>query len=517
MTKSKTLFASAMVTDDCSARWTMKKRVVTIGLAIVAVAALPGCRKSDRREKPEPWWNTGHPADYSGTIPRTWPYCKPFINDDIELVPGFLVVEWTKDHPTIENAGVEVGDICLSWGTRDPEVPETLREAFLAYLCNNAGDDDSCWFARDRDGKIEVFSCCMGELHECMAAFGTFCLELRPVPFSKNDAERIKAAAAALANANMVERAELLTLSPPLQKEVKAFDFAFKTDDDSWRGRMDTMDDNLRRLALWRRGRSLSGPPDFVSEVAWRPDGTGGNGAYVPVGSDSGRNPARLLEFNLGTDSTPPLVLAMQTPDGGESRHPAQRASWRDLRVEQAATEPDPFVPEPQEPGFEKALHPSLARTRFVPVVCFEADDGTIAGRIDRLPGKRLGEEHREVDAPDFDDPCELYRIALFKCPVGASDEPETVFYATRRINGSGGSHTYTDVTWWHSLDVVVSEIDPPGAFLTELQLKRWSVASPELGEGVLDSRIPAHLIRWNDIVKGKHHVGTAAAGVGRE
>ena len=44
-------------------------------------------------------------------------------------------------------------------------------------------------------GKIEVFSCSMGELYECMVALGTFGLELRPVPFSDDDAERITDAA----------------------------------------------------------------------------------------------------------------------------------------------------------------------------------------------------------------------------------------------------------------------------------------------------------------------------------
>ena len=174
---------------------------IAVFVSIVVFAATTGCSMTTRRQVPAAAGEESRYADFSRIIPRTWPYCKPFINEDIELVPGFLVVEWTKDHPTIENAGVMVGDICLSWGTRDPEVPETLRDAFLAYLCNNAGDDDTCWFARDRDGKIEVFSCSMGELHECMAAFGTFCLELRPTAFPKEKVGRIMEATAAVAAA----------------------------------------------------------------------------------------------------------------------------------------------------------------------------------------------------------------------------------------------------------------------------------------------------------------------------
>lgn len=168
--------------------------------------------------------DAAHWADFSAPIRPGWQLGKPFANENCETLPGFLVVEKVKDHPTIRGSGVEVGDICLSWGTLDPEPPETLREAWLAFLVYEANDEDEFWFARDRDGKTEVFSCGMVELFECMVALGTFGLELRPVPFKKEDAERILAAAAARKAANMAERGELRTLSPPLQEEVEALE-----------------------------------------------------------------------------------------------------------------------------------------------------------------------------------------------------------------------------------------------------------------------------------------------------
>ncbi|MBQ6923683.1 MAG: hypothetical protein IJQ73_03495 [Kiritimatiellae bacterium] len=489
---------------------------LTIAIAFFAIAVLavaPGCRKDSRRdavEPPEaaqktaPWWDPVQEADYSGAVPIGWPLCRPFVDDDYEMAHGFLVVEKVKDHPNLAYADVRVGDICLSWGTRDPEVPETLSKAWLDFLNWGRDDEDVCWFARDNGGEIEVFPCDAGLLYECMVSLGTFGLALKPTAFPKEAAERIRAAASARKTANMAERAELLTLSPPLQEGINAFGFAFKTDDGAWRGRVDTMQDNLDRLALWRRNRSLSALPDLVAEVTWRPDGSGGNGSYEPVGSGNDPQFAHLFEFNLGTDETPPLVLVMRTPGGEERKLVAQRASWWDLRIEQAASEPDPFVPERPEPGLEKTLHPSLVRIPFEPVLCFEADDGTIAGRIDHLPTKDLAEWREPWKTVDFDDKHRIYRIALFKCPVKAGAKPQNVFYATRRVNGTSGTHTYVDASWWYCLDVDVGKVDPPGTFLTALELKRWPVASPEIGWEDLENsggaRIPAHLIRWKDI-----------------
>ncbi len=107
-----------------------------------------------------------------------------------------------------------VGDVCLSWGTRDPEVPETLRAAWLDFLRWGRSDEDICWCARDNGGEIEVFPCDAGLLYECMVSLGTFGLALMSTAFLEEDAERIRAAAAARKMANMAERAELLSLRP---------------------------------------------------------------------------------------------------------------------------------------------------------------------------------------------------------------------------------------------------------------------------------------------------------------
>ena len=484
-------------------------RILAAGIcAAMAIAAMSGCRRGGDQKESAPWWQTERKADFSGTIPIDWPLCEPFVDDDCEVVQGFLVVEKVKDHPNLEASGVKPGDICLSWGTRYPEAPETLRDAWLGFLKRDCGDEAVCWFARENGGRVDVFQCGAAELYECEVALGTFGLALTPTAFDKERFKRIDAAAKARKKAKVAERCEQLTLSPPLQEGVKAFLYAFKTDDDAWRGRVDMMDDNGRRLALWRRGRSLSALPDLVAEVAWQPDGSGGNGSYDPVGTEKDPRFVRLFEINLGTDETPPLVLVMRTPSGEEAKFRAQRASWWDLRIEQAALEPDPFVPERPEPGFKKTLHPSLLRVPFEPVLCFEADDGTIAGRIDHLPTKDLAEWRDPCRVVDFDDDLRIYRIALFKCPVRAGAEPQDVFYATRRVNGTSGGHTYVDASWWYCLDVDVGAVDPPGTYLTALQLKRWPVASPEVGWEDLEesggARIPAHLIRWKDLLGAK-------------
>ena len=497
MNKTKRQPFAAMVAAACA-------------MSCIVLAAAPGCRKDHRQDAAEPseavrktaaWWDPVQQADYSGAVPIGWPLCKPFVDDDYETVQGFLVVEKVKDHPNLAYADVRVGDVLLSWGARDPEVPETLRDAWLDFLNRRLDDEAVCWFARDTGGEIEVFPCDACLLYECMVSLGTFGLALQPTAFPEEDAERIRAAAAARKKANIVERAERLSLSPPLQEGVQAFQFAFKSSDGAWRGRVDTMYDNRGRLALWRRGRSLSALPDLVAEVARRSDESGGNVSHEPVGADNDPRFARLLECNPGTDEAPPLLLVMRTPEGEETKLAAQRATWWDLRIEQAASEPDPFVPERPEPGFEKTLHPSLLRTPFEPVLCFEADDGTLAGRIDHLPTKSLAEHRESWKRVDFDDHLEIYRIALFKCPVKAGDEPKTVFYATRRVNGTSGSHTYVDASWWYSLDVVVTEIHRPDSFVTELELNRWPVATPELGFDMRDACIPAHPVRWEELI----------------
>ena len=174
----------------------MRNCTVAIGLATFAVVVLSGCRKGgDLDEKSAPWWETRHKADYSGTIPVEWPFCKPFVDDNAEDVWGFLVVEKVKDHSTLKDSGVEVGDICLSWGTTSPEPPKTLRDAWLEFLNWGRGDEDVCWFARENGGSVEVFSCDAVGLYECMAAIGTFGLALKPMAFGEERFEKIRSAA----------------------------------------------------------------------------------------------------------------------------------------------------------------------------------------------------------------------------------------------------------------------------------------------------------------------------------
>ena len=167
-------------------------------LAAAAVAALAtGCGRDAGRTEAAPAADTEWMADFTGIIPPSYPLCPPFVDRDLATVEGFLVVRSVEDHPNPRNAGVEPGDVFLSFGTDGPKPPETLHEAWLAFLNGGKGDEDSCWFARERDGRIEVYSCCVGELYECEVALGTFCLELKPTAFPKEAAERIRAAARA--------------------------------------------------------------------------------------------------------------------------------------------------------------------------------------------------------------------------------------------------------------------------------------------------------------------------------
>ena len=187
-----------LLTDDQIVRKIMKNRAFSVCLAILAVAALSGCRKGGGlEEKSAPWWETPHKADYSGTIPVVWPFCKPFVDDNAEDVQGFLVVERVKDHPSLKDSGVKPGDFCLSWATPKPEVPKTLRDAWLDFLNWGRGDEDVCWFAREKDGEIQVFPCDAVFLYECMVSLGTFGLALKPMAMDEERFEKIRCAAQA--------------------------------------------------------------------------------------------------------------------------------------------------------------------------------------------------------------------------------------------------------------------------------------------------------------------------------
>ncbi len=184
----------------------MNKLTLAIAFfVLVAVAAMPGCRRGRQQDAVEPsgttedsapWWQTAHTADYSGTVPVDWPLCRPFVGDDYETVRGFLVVEKVKDHYNLRSTGLRVGDICLSWATDSPKVPKTLRDAWLEFLSWGRSDEDVCWFARDNGGSVEVFPCDAGLLYECMVSLGTFGLALTPTPFDQERYEKIEVAAA---------------------------------------------------------------------------------------------------------------------------------------------------------------------------------------------------------------------------------------------------------------------------------------------------------------------------------
>lgn len=103
------------------------------------------------------------------------------------------------------------------------------------------------------------------------------------------DAERVTdvpyESVAEEARRRTLERAEIATLDPSLQEGVLRPRFAFEAGDavsGAWRGRVDEMEDGLRRLALWRPGRPLDGPADVTCLVACHPDGQIGDVYYHP-------------------------------------------------------------------------------------------------------------------------------------------------------------------------------------------------------------------------------------------
>ena len=181
----------------------MQQRLSIAVIAIAVIAAMAGCRRDGGQERHEPWWGTAREQDFSGIVPVGWPLCEPFVDEDYATVRGFLVVEKVKDHANLKASGVKAGDIVLSCATPYPEVPDTLRDAWLNFLNWGRSDEDVCWFARDNGGNVEILSCGAAELYECEVALGTFGLALRPTAFQDEDVERIAAAAESWKKADM--------------------------------------------------------------------------------------------------------------------------------------------------------------------------------------------------------------------------------------------------------------------------------------------------------------------------
>ncbi len=112
-------------------------------------------------------------------------------------------------------------------------------------------------------------------------------------------------------------------------------------------------------------------------------------------------------------------------------------------------------------------------------VFCFETDDRTIAGRVDK-----------EKDG-DF-------RILLYDGfsrtgrGIPGGKNPIAVFYATKIHEGSGGNHVYLDRFGRYALDVsAVGLVDAPELELYERQT--WM--------GAFEEGHPAHYANWTDLL----------------
>ncbi len=195
--------------------------------------------------------------------------------------------------------------------------------------------------------------------------------------------------------------------------------------------------------------------------------------------------------------TTPPGPAATkpQPAPAAASDHPLETLfSWRQAEKEE-----------------RDALHPSMLLVAFMPVCCFESEDGAIAGRVDWLPTHRIANwdpDHAESRG-DFDDPLALFRVAIYDAPIRPLQKPKTVFYATRRVEGANGTHTFVDVTWGQALHVAVARKIPPGKTISEwvpsdgadvsIEWKRYSAAGPETGK--IDESHTCRLARWKDLL----------------
>lgn len=159
--------------------------------------------------------NGGCEADFSGAIPRHWPFCSPFDNGDMEMQTGFLVVDQVESCHAADCAGIEPGDILLSCGTDLPAPEKNLVDAWLAFLLckgdNPRGNPGKrCWFARCRNGKTDVYALDWDSLYVCGASLGTCFVRFKPQPFGKGECDLL---------ARICSQIEL----PPGAEDVKLF------------------------------------------------------------------------------------------------------------------------------------------------------------------------------------------------------------------------------------------------------------------------------------------------------
>ena len=162
-------------------------------IALTMAWCATSCRKPPSDGK---WAPGGKTADFTGTIPETWPLCPPFIDGNVEAAKGFLVVEAVKPCHTSDASGVQPGDIFLSWDSDTPAPTDILLDNWLSFLQWKRDPGGCCWFARDCDGTIQIFSCEAEVLFECEVALGTFCLRLVPAVFAPVEIQRILVAVA---------------------------------------------------------------------------------------------------------------------------------------------------------------------------------------------------------------------------------------------------------------------------------------------------------------------------------
>ena len=122
-----------------------------------------------------------------------------------------------------------------------------------------------------------------------------------------------------------------------------------------------------------------------------------------------------------------------------------------------------------------RTLPPNLANEGCDPKLCFETEDGKIAGRVDDI-----GNDH--------------FRVALFAMPFHPGDQPAATFRGRAVWEGSGGNHTYLDDEGLWALEVnVIGALDTPDFHL--LERDSWADAFD------LGAARPARKSLWPEIV----------------
>jgi hypothetical protein len=192
----------------------MKHAWMILGAGLMVAATVTGLALRQQAD-------AARSADFAAGIPAHWPYCAPFADENANATTGFLVVDRVKECHASDCSGVHPGDIFLAWEASFPDPGDTLLDGWLSFLRWKRDPGGLCWFARDRGGTIQLFSCEAEMLFECHASPATFCLELVPRVFAPEAFRRIREAIAAAVPPPAQDGIGLLPIVPVPGKTIR--------------------------------------------------------------------------------------------------------------------------------------------------------------------------------------------------------------------------------------------------------------------------------------------------------